>query len=87
MKQLSIRDCVRVTAQAFKIHPDSLLGSRRRNGVTIPRHCAFLLARENGHSLSDVGDYFGVDHSSVHQGAARAKERRDAVMKENGWAQ
>ena len=83
MKHLTIKQCVGVTARAFGIHPSRITIKNKRIKVVRPRDQAFLLARESGHSLHEIGDFFDMDPGSVLQGSRRAKALRD---KARGWS-
>jgi chromosomal replication initiator protein len=63
---LSMNDILLGTASHFGLNPEQLRGQGRARDVVIPRQLAMFLCRElTAHSLSEVGGFFGRDHSTV----------------------
>jgi chromosomal replication initiator protein len=67
-------------AAAFGVGVAELHARRRTRRVTVPRHVAMWLARElTGHSLAEIGDYFGGrGHVSVLHAEKQVRERTAA---------
>lgn len=63
----SLNAICRAVARQFGISIGQLRSRRRSRGIVLPRQCAMLLARQlSGHSLEQIGEYFGGrDHSTV----------------------
>lgn len=54
-----------------------LRGDRRIPSLVAARHEAWLICREMGFSLPEIGAFWHRDHTSIKNGIARAKERRE----------
>ena len=64
---LQIRDVVRATAQAYRVHPSKLMVRRRFRDIVRPRQVAmYLAATDTHHSLHTIAQQFGgFDHTTV----------------------
>ena len=62
-----LEDISRAVARQFGISSTQLRSRQQSRGVVVPRQCAMLAARQlTGHSLAQIGHYFGGrDHSTV----------------------
>ena len=73
--RLSIDSIVLQVAQAFGVEPSDLRSRSRQPGLSLPRQCAMLLARElTGRPLDQIGDYFDRSHTTVSHSLSRLKE-------------
>ncbi|WP_010588183.1 DnaA/Hda family protein [Schlesneria paludicola] len=73
--RLSIDSIVNQVAQAFGVDPSELRSRSRQAGLSLPRQCAMLLARElTGRPLDQIGDYFDRSHTTVSHSLSRLKE-------------
>jgi chromosomal replication initiator protein len=66
---------IAAVASRFHLTPRELCGKSRSRRVTVPRHLAMQLLREQGdRSLAEVGALLGGrDHSTVRHGCERAR--------------
>jgi chromosomal replication initiator protein len=64
---LSIESIVKLTALHYKVDPALLIGTTRKQNVTLPRQIAMYLSRKLMPELplKTIGAYFGRDHSTV----------------------
>ncbi|MCJ8138590.1 helix-turn-helix domain-containing protein [Falsirhodobacter halotolerans] len=63
-------------AEAYGISPAELLGEDRSRHLSHPRQHLYALAQERlGWSTTRIGAAVGRDHSTVHYGIRRARER------------
>ncbi len=67
---------IAAVASRFHLTPRELCGKGRSRRVTVPRHLAMQLLREQGdRSLAEIGALLGGrDHSTVRHGCERARE-------------
>lgn len=73
--ELTLDAVQRVTAQAFNLSTDDLVGGSRRKDLVTPRHVAMYLCRElTGCPLATIGKSFGGrDHATVVHACRRIK--------------
>ncbi len=64
--QVEMPEVVQTTADFFGVTTEQIRGSGRARDIVLPRQVAMYLTRElTGHSLPEIGQYFGRDHSTV----------------------
>jgi chromosomal replication initiation ATPase DnaA len=80
----TVEQCFALVARANGITVDELLARNKRQNVIRRRQTAMLLAREFGHSLMDVAEYSGFDNTTVLCAERRAREYREAVLRDMG---
>lgn len=81
--QIEMADVLRTVADHFGVPLDALKGSGRVREVVVPRQIAMYLIRDlTGHSLPEVGMFFGRDHSTVLHATQKVSEQlgRDAEL-------
>ncbi|ADV65665.1 Chromosomal replication initiator protein dnaA [Deinococcus maricopensis DSM 21211] len=63
---VEMKDVLRVVGERFGVSTDILKGAGRARDVVVPRQVAMYLIRElTSHSLPEIGQFFGRDHSTV----------------------
>ncbi len=63
---IEMADVLRATAAHFEVESDTLRTAGRAREVVLPRQVAMFLIRElTTHSLPEIGQFFGRDHSTV----------------------
>ena len=63
---LEMNDILKAVAQHFSLSVDTLKGSGRAREIALPRQVAMFLVREmTSHSLPEIGQFFGRDHTTV----------------------
>ncbi|MBB6098977.1 chromosomal replication initiator protein [Deinobacterium chartae] len=63
---LEMRDIVKAVADHYGMSVEVLKGSSRTRDVVVPRQIAMYLIRDmTTHSLPEIGQFFGRDHSTV----------------------
>ena len=76
-------DVLRATAAHYDLGPDVIRGAGRARDVVVPRQVAMYLIRElTSHSLPEIGQFFGRDHSTVMHAIAKVAEalNKDAEL-------
>ncbi|MCP2015243.1 chromosomal replication initiator protein [Deinococcus sp. HSC-46F16] len=69
-------DVLKATAAHFGLSPDQIRGSGRAREVVVPRQVAMYLVRDlTGHSLPEIGQFFGRDHSTVMHAVSKVTEQ------------
>ena len=66
------RACVRKAARKFKVSGENILSRNRVRRIVKARHYAWILMREKGYTFPEIGDAFGVDHSSIQYAVRNA---------------
>ncbi|MFC6591949.1 chromosomal replication initiator protein DnaA [Deinococcus lacus] len=73
--QLEMGDILSAVAAQYEISPDLIRGSGRAREVVTPRQVAMYLIRElTSHSLPEIGQFFGRDHSTVMHAVSKVTE-------------
>lgn len=73
---LEMADVLRATAAHYEVEPESLRSSGRAREVVVPRQVAMYLIRElTTHSLPEIGQFFGRDHSTVLHAVQRVGDQ------------
>ncbi|MFC4454507.1 chromosomal replication initiator protein DnaA [Deinococcus sonorensis] len=83
--KVEMADVLRAVAGHYNIPPDAIRGSGRVREVVVPRQMAMYLIRElTGHSLPEIGGFFGRDHSTVMHAVQKVTEQlgRDSELTE-----
>lgn len=62
-----------MVAAKYGLKPHEMKTRRRSNTYTHPRYEVMYLAKEEGHSLSQIGRFYGFDHTTVMNGIRRHK--------------
>lgn len=81
--KVEMNDVLRQVAAHFGTTPDLIRGSGRARDIVIPRQIAQYLIRElTGHSLPEIGQFFGRDHSTVMHAINKVTEQiaKDAEL-------
>jgi len=74
--QIEMTDVLRVVADYFGVPVESLKSSGRSRDVVVPRQVAMYLIRDlTSHSLPEVGQFFGRDHSTVLHATQKVGEQ------------
>ncbi|AFZ67442.1 chromosomal replication initiator protein DnaA [Deinococcus peraridilitoris] len=74
--QIEMADVLRAVAAHFSVPLEALRGSGRVREVVVPRQIAMYLIRDlTGHSLPEVGVFFGRDHSTVLHATQKVSEQ------------
>nr|WP_245808536.1 chromosomal replication initiator protein DnaA [Deinococcus hopiensis] len=76
-------DVLRATAAQYGMSAEMIRGSGRARDVVVPRQVAMYLIRElTAHSLPEIGQFFGRDHSTVMHAVSKVTEAlgRDAEL-------
>jgi len=74
--KVEMMDVLRATAAHFNMPPDVVRGSGRVREVVVPRQVAMYLIRElTSHSLPEIGQFFGRDHSTVMHAVSKVTEQ------------
>lgn len=64
--QVEMPEVVRAAAEVFEVTTEQIKGTGRARDIVVPRQIAMYLIREmTSHSLPEIGQYFGRDHSTV----------------------
>ncbi len=78
-KLVTIENIQKTVAAYYKIRVADLRSNRRSRSVARPRQIAMALAKElTSHSLPEIGDAFGRDHTTVLYACNKVKELREA---------
>jgi chromosomal replication initiator protein len=83
--KIEMSDVLRAVAAHYNIPPEAIRGSGRVREVVAPRQMAMYLIRElTGHSLPEIGQFFGRDHSTVMHAISKVTETlgKDSEMTE-----
>ena len=80
---LSIKHVQTIVTEQFGLTCAQLLGRSHLPRIVLPRHIAMLLCLEmlSGASLSEVGHWFGRDHTTVLHARERLRRRIAADRK------
>lgn len=79
-KQIEMTDIVQLVAAKYKLTVEVIKGSGRSRDVVLPRQISQYLIRElTDHSLPEIGQYFGRDHSTI----VHAINKVNGQMKKN----
>ena len=74
--KVEMTDVLRQVAAQYGTTPDLIRGSGRARDIVIPRQVAQYLIRElTEHSLPEIGQFFGRDHSTVMHGINKITEQ------------
>ncbi|MBB6016364.1 chromosomal replication initiator protein DnaA [Deinococcus radiopugnans] len=74
--KVEMMDVLRQVASHFNMPPDVIRGSGRVREVVVPRQVAQYLIRElTDHSLPEIGQFFGRDHSTVMHAISKVTEQ------------
>jgi len=78
--QLPIQTIIDTVTAYYNIKVSDVQGKRRHRSVTVPRQvCMYLARKRTGHSLEEIGGYFGGrDHTTVMHAIRTIGERLDA---------
>nr|WP_261664904.1 chromosomal replication initiator protein DnaA [Deinococcus sp. Marseille-Q6407] len=81
--QVEMPEVVRAAAQLFDVSTEQIRGSGRARDIVVPRQISMYLIREmTAHSLPEIGQYFGRDHSTVMHAVNKVSEniKKDEEM-------
>ncbi|MEF2277080.1 chromosomal replication initiator protein DnaA [Deinococcus sp. YIM 134068] len=81
--KVEMMDVLRQVAGHFNLPPEVIRGSGRVRDVVVPRQVAMYLVRElTSHSLPEIGQFFGRDHSTVMHAVSKVTEQlgRDSEL-------
>ncbi|ADY25180.1 Chromosomal replication initiator protein dnaA [Deinococcus proteolyticus MRP] len=81
--QVEMSEVVRAAAQLFEVTTEQIRGTGRARDIVVPRQIAMYLIRElTPHSLPEIGQYFGRDHSTVMHAVSKVSEsiKKDEEM-------
>ncbi|MCD0157202.1 chromosomal replication initiator protein DnaA [Deinococcus sp. 6GRE01] len=81
--KVEMMDVLKQVAAHYNMPPDVIRGSGRVREVVLPRQVAQYLIRElTDHSLPEIGQFFGRDHSTVMHAISKVTEQvgRDAEI-------
>ncbi|MEL7449203.1 MAG: chromosomal replication initiator protein DnaA [Pseudomonadota bacterium] len=71
---VTIDNIKRTVAEYYKIRVADLMSKRRSRSITRPRQMAMAIAKElTNHSLPEIGDAFGRDHTTVLHACRKIK--------------
>ncbi|GAA5438531.1 chromosomal replication initiator protein DnaA [Deinococcus caeni] len=74
--KVEMMDVLRQVAAHYNMSPDVIRGSGRVREVVLPRQVAQYLIRElTDHSLPEIGQFFGRDHSTVMHAISKVTEQ------------
>lgn len=74
--KVEMMDVLRQVASHYNMPPDVIRGSGRVREVVVPRQVAQYLIRElTDHSLPEIGQFFGRDHSTVMHAISKVTEQ------------
>lgn len=81
---LSVSDTIKLVASRFNVSVTDLKGKKRSRPVAVPRQITmYLLRKELGLSLQDVGTFLGGrDHTTIMHGVAKVE---DELLNDSGW--
>ncbi|QKT05006.1 chromosomal replication initiator protein DnaA [Ectothiorhodospiraceae bacterium 2226] len=85
-KLVTIENIQKTVAEYYKLRVSDLLSQRRSRSIARPRQVAMSLAKElTNHSLPEIGNAFGRDHTTVMHACKKVEElrRSDARMAED----
>ena len=76
---LTLERIATVTADQVERHVEVIRGKRRTNTIALPRQVAMYLARQKtGLSLSDIGNWFKRDHTTVLHACGKIDQQRES---------
>ncbi|MFC6616404.1 chromosomal replication initiator protein DnaA [Deinococcus radiophilus] len=81
--QVEMPEVVRAAAQLFEVTTEQIKGTGRARDIVVPRQIAMYLIREmTEHSLPEIGQFFGRDHSTVMHAVNKVTEgiKRDEEL-------
>lgn len=81
--QIEMADVLQLVATHFKVTEEAIKGTGRSREIAMPRQAAMYLIREmTNHSLSEIGVFFGRDHSTVLHAVQKVGEQvlRDSAL-------
>lgn len=74
--KIEMMDVLKQVAQEYNLSPDVIRGSGRMREVVVPRQIAQYLIRDlTDHSLPEIGQFFGRDHSTVMHAINKVTEQ------------
>ncbi|WP_272976577.1 chromosomal replication initiator protein DnaA [Deinococcus geothermalis] len=74
--KVEMGEVLRAVATHFGLAPEVIRGSGRAREVVVPRQVAMYLIRElTDHSLPEIGQFFGRDHSTVMHAVSKVSEQ------------
>ena len=74
--KVEMMDVLKQVAAHYNMPPDVIRGSGRVREVVLPRQVAQYLIRElTDHSLPEIGQFFGRDHSTVMHAISKVTEQ------------
>ncbi|WP_291426341.1 chromosomal replication initiator protein DnaA [Deinococcus sp.] len=74
--KIEMMDVLRQVAAHYNMPPEVIRGSGRVREVVLPRQVAQYLIRDlTSHSLPEIGQFFGRDHSTVMHGISKVTEQ------------
>lgn len=74
--KVEMTDVLRQVAAQYGTTPDLIRGSGRARDIVVPRQVAQYLIRElTGHSLPEIGQFFGRDHSTVMHAVSKITDQ------------
>lgn len=79
-RRITIQEILEQVSRLFAVRAADIQGKRRTKSIALPRQVCMYLARElTGHSLQEIGGYFGGrDHSTVlHACKTIAQQRQE----------
>jgi chromosomal replication initiator protein len=81
---ITIENIQKTVAEYYKLRLADLNSKRRSRSVARPRQVAMALAKElTSHSLPEIGDAFGRDHTTVLHACRKVQELRESDNKLN----
>jgi chromosomal replication initiator protein len=82
-KLVSVDNIQKTVADYYKIRVADLLSARRTRSITRPRQVAMALSKElTGHSLPEIGGYFGGrDHTTVLHACRKVNELKETDLR------
>lgn len=82
-KLVSVDNIQKTVADYYKIRVADLLSPRRTRSITRPRQVAMALSKElTGHSLPEIGGYFGGrDHTTVLHACRKVNELKETDLR------
>jgi len=76
--KITLERIIKTACEALNLKREDVLGKVRKTELATARHIIFSLARQHTRlHLVQIGQPFGVDHSSVINGSERCNEKKD----------
>jgi len=82
-KELCLKDfnlIVSKVCRYFNVSKQAIISKERSRVLSVPRHIVFYIMNELGHKLTNIGELFNRDHSTVIHGCKNITTLKDLAF-------